>query len=85
MRRVIARVDKALVDKYAPGTADAADKSAPPPSTPECSIGQIYSKQYQVAVSTLKNCCLVGELTFGDPFQHPGVAGDNPAANRWFL
>ena len=31
------------------------------------------SEPQQVANSTLENHCLLGELTFGDPFQDSGV------------
>jgi len=31
------------------------------------------SKWQQAAISTFENHCLVGELSFGDPFQESGV------------
>ena len=34
-----------------------------------------FPKSHQVAISTFENHCLVGELTFGDPFQDSGVEG----------
>ena len=42
-------------------------------TVPECSSGYIHSKEQISALSTFKNNCLVGEYTFGDPFQDSGV------------